>query len=281
MIYTGDECMDMDKERLHQEDLQRIRGFRLIDDDFLNACFDNYIEGTELLLRIILNRDDITVKSVRTQKVMKNLMGRDIWLDIDAVDSENRELDIEVQRADRGAGWKRARYHSSILDAHLLRPSQDFDELPETYVIFITENDVIGRGEPLYIIERQIVNIGEPFDDGEHIIYVNGASRDGQTELSQLMHDFFCTDPDDMHFKALAEKARFFKQDEKGVAAMCKVMEDMRNEAAREAAIVAAWQTKVESVHRWLNMGLSFEQIAKGEDLSIEQVQEIASQKSA
>ena len=32
--------MDMDKERLHQEDLQRIWGFRLIDDDFMNACFD-------------------------------------------------------------------------------------------------------------------------------------------------------------------------------------------------------------------------------------------------
>ena len=69
---------------------------------------------------------------------------------------------------------------------------------------------MIGRGEPLYIIERQIVNIGEPFDNGEHIFYVNGARRDGQTELSKLMHDFFCTDPDDMHFKALAEKARFF-----------------------------------------------------------------------
>ena len=35
----------MDKERLHEEDLQRIRGFRLIDDDFMNACFDDNIEG--------------------------------------------------------------------------------------------------------------------------------------------------------------------------------------------------------------------------------------------
>ena len=48
--------MDMDNERLHQEDLQRIRGFRLIDDEFMNACFDDNIEGTELILRIILGR---------------------------------------------------------------------------------------------------------------------------------------------------------------------------------------------------------------------------------
>lgn len=188
------------------------------------------------------------------------------------MDSENRELDIEIQRADRGAGWKRARYHSSILDAHLLKPGEDFDKLPETYVIFITENDVIGRGEPLYIVERQIVNIGEPFDDGEHIIYVNGAARNGESELSRLMHDFF-TEPNDMHFKPLADKARFFKQNGKGVAAMCKVLEDMRNEAA--------WQTTVEIVLRLLDMGLTHEQVAQGTNLTVEQVKEIASQKSA
>lgn len=273
--------MDMEKERLHQEDLQRIRGLRLIDDDFMNVCFDDNIEATELLLRIILNRDDISVKSVKTQKRMKNLLGRDILLDIDAEDGESREINIEIQRADSGAGRKRARYHSSILDAHLLRPGEDFDDLPETYVIFITENDVIGRNEPIYIIERQIVNIGEPFSDGEHIIYVNGANRNGTTELSKLMHDFFCTDPDDMHFKPLAEKARYFKQDEKGVATMCKAMEDMRNEAARDAAIKATWQTKVDVVLRLLEMGLPLEQIAQGADITIEQVQEIAGQKSA
>ena len=51
------------------------------------------------------------------------------------------------------------------------------------------------------------------------------------------MHDFFCTDPDDMHYKELADKVRYFKEDEKGVAAMCKVMEDMRNEAVEKRNI--------------------------------------------
>ena len=87
----------MDKEQLHQEDLQRLRGFRLIDDDFMNACFDDNIEGTELILRIILNKPDLSVKSVKTRKVMKNLLGRDIWLDISATDSNNVEHDIEIQ----------------------------------------------------------------------------------------------------------------------------------------------------------------------------------------
>ena len=57
------------------------------------------------------------------------------------------------------------------------------------------------------------------------------------------------------------------------VRAMCKVVEDMRNETA--------WKTKAESVLRWLDMGLSYEQIAKGEGLTIEQVREIAGAKDA
>ena len=127
---------------------------------------------------------------------------------------------------------------------------------------------MIGDGLPLYTIDRQITNTGKAFDDGEHIIYVNGADKDASTELGKLMHDFFCTDPDDMHYKELADKVRYFKEDEKGVAAMCKVMEDMRKESK--------WEQIAASVLRWLAMGLSHEQIAKGEGITIEQVREIA-----
>jgi hypothetical protein len=249
---------------------------RLIDDDFTNACFDGYTAGAEFLLRIILDKPDIRVKSVKTQSRMKNLLGRDICLDIDA-DDAGKKYNVEVQRADKGAERKRARYHSSILDAHLLKSGEVFGDLPETFVIFITENDVIGKKKPLYRIERKIEETGEAFDDGEHIIYVNGADKDASTALGRLMHDFFCTDPEDMHYKELADKVRYFKEDEEGVAAMCKVMEDMRNEAAREAK----WRQVVESVLRWLSMGLSHEQIAEGEGITLEQVREIAGMKGA
>ena len=104
-------------------------------------------------------------------------------------------------------------------------------------MILITENDVIGKGKPIYSIERRIDDTDELFDDGEHIIYVNGVDKDASTELGKLMHDFFCTDPDDMNYKELADKVRYFKEDEKGVAAMCKVMEDMRNEADERRAV--------------------------------------------
>ena len=99
-----------------------------------------------------------------------------------------------------------------------------------TYISNINSNG-------LTTMERQITNSGQAFNDGEHIIYVNGADKNASTELGKLMHDFFCTSADDMHFKELADKVRYFKEDEKGVATMCKVMEDMRKEEVKRTKI--------------------------------------------
>lgn len=222
--------VEKNAEQLHKEDLQRIEKLRLMDDDFMTACFSEYPEGVEFILRIIMNKYDLKVKRSRVQHVIKNLQGRSIWLDIDATDDQNREFDIEVQRADKGASPRRARYHSSIIDANVLNAGDDFELLPESYVIFITENDVLGKGEPIYEISRIIKGLNDIFDDGSHIIYVNGEVQN-ETALGKLMHDFYCTEPDDMYYNELAERARYFKKTEGGREKMCKIMEDMRNEA--------------------------------------------------
>ena len=105
-----------------------------------------------------------------------------------------------------------------------------------------------------------------------HILYVNGKYR-GDDEVGKLMHDFSCTDPDDMNYEILAKKARYFKQDEKGVATMCKLMEDMRNEAAHEAAHKAERESARKTAKRFLKMGkLSHEEIADGTGLPLEEV---------
>ena len=67
-------------------------------------------------------------------------------MDILAVDSNNRIYNIEIQRSDRGADAKRARYNSSLIDANMTEAGDKYDALTETYVIFITENDVLKAG---------------------------------------------------------------------------------------------------------------------------------------
>ena len=233
-----------DTEQSHKKDLERLKLFRYIDDDFMTACLADNVEGVELILRILLKREDIKIKSLHIQEPMKNLRGRSAVLDVHAVDSTKKEYDVEIQRSDAGAGAKRARHNISLLYAHILKPKEDTENIPDSYVIFITEIDVMMGDQPLYPVERY-VTIGENrvlFGDGSHILYVNGKYR-GNDEIGKLMHDFSCIDPDDMNYEVLAQKARYFKRDEKGVAAMCKMLEDMRKEAAEEAELKNARET--------------------------------------
>ena len=156
--------------QIQQQDLERLKSLRYIDDDFMTVCLADNYEGVELILRIVLRREDITIKSVRTQEIMKNLQGRSVVLDVHAVDSNNKEFDVEIQRSDAGAGAKRARHNSSLLDAHILKLGDDTKDIPDSYVIFITENDVMKGNQPIYPVERY-VTIGENkvlFGDGSH-----------------------------------------------------------------------------------------------------------------
>ncbi len=267
-------------EQTHQQDLERLKSLRYMDDDFMSVCLADNFEGVELILRIVLGRGDIKVKSVRTQEPLKNLQGRSAVLDVHAVDDADKEFDVEIQRKDAGAGAKRARHNSSLLDAHILKAGDDTEDIPDSYVIFITENDVMKGNQPIYPVERY-VTIGENkvlFGDGSHIIYVNGKYR-GNDEIGKLMHDFSCTNPDDMNYETLAKKARYFKQDEKGVAAMCKIMEDMRNEAAREAAQKAEQNKAKRTAVHLIKLGkMTLEEIAEATELSLDIVKELESQ---
>ena len=252
------------KEQKHEEMLQRIRGFRLLDDDFMTKCFEENIEATELVLRIVLDKPDIKAEKIQTQYSMKNIKGRSLRLDIYATDSKGRKFNIEIQRADRGAGAKRARYNSSLIDSNILPAGFEVENLAETFVIFITENDVIGRNKPIYHIDRYIKEAEEYFNDGSHIIYVNAAYK-ADTELGKLMHDFSVTEPDDMNFKVLANAANYYKKDKEGIQAMCKAMEDMITNEKKSAAI------------RMLEKGkLTKEEIAEYLDLSLSIVEELA-----
>lgn len=217
-----------------QKDLERIKNFRLMDDDFMSKVFDQNIEATQLLLDIILERNDIKVISVNAQREFKAVVGHSVRFDVFARDEKGKPYDIEIQRADRGASPQRARYNNSVLDTFLLEKGSDYSELPESYVIFITEKDILRKNLPLYHIERKILETNELFNDGSHIIFVNG-QYNGNDNIGKLMHDFRCRDAEDMNYSVLADKVKYFKMDEGGSGAMCKMMEDMRNETAYEA----------------------------------------------
>lgn len=183
-----------------------------------------------MVLVILTGIEDLVLIREETQYDLKRLVdSRSICLDVFGTDSKGTQYDLEIQRSDRGAAPRRARYHSSAMDVEFMNAGQDFEELPETYVIFITENDIFKKGLPVYRIERINTATDKPFSDGEHILFVNGA-YESDDPIGRLMHDFRCSDADEMYYDLMADKTKFLKENSKGVSDVCKLIEDKMEE---------------------------------------------------
>ena len=217
------------------EEWKQIRRLTLMDNDFMNIALENNVECVQEMLRVILGKDDLVVKTVQTQRYLKGFT-RSVYLDIYAVDSKGTLYNIEIQREDEGSDPRRPRFHGAMLDTHSLKAGQDFKELPERYVIFITRNDVIGLGRAIYVIHKYIDGDLLPFDDGTHLIYINGSAKDDGTEIWKLIHDLQCEDAEDMYFPRLAARVRYLKEEEKGVTVMSSYFEEQRRTFAEKVA---------------------------------------------
>ena len=244
-----------------------IKNFTLMSDIFMRNVFKQR-ECLEYVLQVIMEKQDLKVIEQIIQKDYKNLQGRSAIMDCVARDSEGKQFDVEIQQDNEGASPKRARYHSGLMDMNTLNPGQDFDELPESYVIFITTDDILGYGFPIYHIDRHIKEADDSFQDEAHIIYVNSRKQE-DTELGRLMHDLHCKNADEMHSPVLAKRVHELKDTQKGVELMCHEMEKIYSEGMESGELKA----KKETALSLAEMGLSVEKIAKAVNHNVNEVQ--------
>jgi len=259
-------------DQTEEERLETIRGFCIFGDFLMTAVFNNDTECAQVLIRTILGKPDLIVRSCQTKHYVKNIYGHSAELDIYAEDSEGNPYDIEFQKSNEGAKPKRARFYSSLIDAKVTEPGKYGEGLPESYVIFITMNDIYKIGEPVYEVDRIIRQTGVQFEDKQHIIYVNGQNS-SDTELGKLVQDFFCTKADEIQNEVLSKKVRFLKEDPKGVETMMETYKDLSEIIAEEVA----YDKSVEIAEKLICAGkLSLEDIADSTGLPLEDVQELA-----
>lgn len=232
-------------------------------------------ECVEYILRTIMEMKDLQILEHIVQKDYKNLQGRSAILDCVARDDKDKRYNVEIQQETEGASPKRARYHSGLLDMNTLNPGQDYEELPDSYVIFITRDDVLGEGLPIYHADRFIREIGETFGDGSHIIYVNSSIQDENTALGRLMHDLHCKNADEMYSEVLAQRVTELKETAEGSESMCEALEKLVQEFVQEGELRGETRGEVKKAKetaKALNKeGMSVEKIAQvlGEDEKI------------
>lgn len=249
-----------------------LKNLTIMSDIFMRNVLKKR-ECTEYVLQIIMEKKGLKVLDQVMQKDYKNLQGRSAVLDCVVRDADGKQFDVEIQQDSEGASPKRARYHSGLLDMNTLNPGQDFDELPETHVIFITRNDVLGYGLPIYHIGRKIKEIDEGFPDESYIIYVNSSHQD-DTELGHLMHDFHCKSAADIHSEILAKRVYELKETQEGVDIMCHEMDKIYSEGEKRGVEIGEMRAKKETALTLAERGMTASDIAEIVKVSVKLVQE-------
>ena len=129
----------------------------------------------EMLLRIPIDHVEVDAE----KSIVYNPEYHGIRLDIFARDENMTRYSVEMQ-VRKTPVIKRSRYYHSDLDMSLLLAGASYDNLPDTYVIFICDYAPFENRKYCYTVRSMIEETGEPYDDGNHtmILSTRGENRD-------------------------------------------------------------------------------------------------------
>ena len=199
----------------------QARQFNLLSNVFMSVALEDKA-ACQHILRIITGIKGLVVLEVRSQYRVSKITSHDAILDILAEDGCGRIFSIEIQRSDTIDHARRIRFYEAMIDSEYLMKGKTYADLPDVYIIYISETDLWKGGCTSYPVEKYLGNIKVPYDDGQHILYVNAAVDDG-SDIARLMQYFKTADPNDMSQGDLSKRIHFLKCEEGGYEIMCEV----------------------------------------------------------
>ncbi len=222
-----------DEERRHRLEVESlVAQLRAIDDIMFRKLCEN-IAFVEEILRVILEDDKITVVEVIPQNSLQNLRGRSVVLDAYCKLGNGSYCNVEVQRSDSDDHFRRVRYHAACITANVVNPGEQFEQVDDLVVVYISEFDPFDEGRTVYHVRNMVEETGRAVLDGLREIYVNTKHNDGSeiAELMQCLLEPVVTNP---KFPALAQELQAEKGNVKGDESMCKLVEEYAQKRAKE-----------------------------------------------
>lgn len=150
-------------------------------DDFMFwKVMEAHPELGKEVLELILGHPIGELEVVDGQKTCKvSYDSRGIRMDVFVVDDRSRFYDVEMQAASEPQLPKRMRYYGDVIDMSDIQTGADYEDLKETYIIFICLKDPFEKNLPLY--EFRTTCLQDPtvaYDDAVRRIVVNaGCTR--------------------------------------------------------------------------------------------------------
>ena len=214
--------------------LQGVEKLTLFHDTFMKVVL-NDLEVCQYVIRILMDDPTIEIVDVRNQYRLARLTSKDSILDILAEDSRGRFYNLEIQRDTTPDHPRRTRLYGAMVDGEYLQKGEDYDAMPEVYVIYISRTDLWKMGRMETPVKKYLEGQkeDEQYDDGQHVIYVNAAVDDGSKKAA-LLHYFKTADPDDMSQGPLSRRVRYLKREEGGLNEMCEYSQRIYNGGKEE-----------------------------------------------
>ncbi|MDY4893180.1 MAG: Rpn family recombination-promoting nuclease/putative transposase [Agathobacter sp.] len=160
--------------------------------EYRELCFtDNFMfckvvgNNEELcrhMLELILGKSIRKVEINTAEKVIDlTPEAKSIRMDVYLDDDENTVYDLEMQTSAKKNLPKRLRYYQGVIDLNLIEKGDDYDQLPESVIIFICTFDYFGKKLPFYVFENRCEAMPELLlGDATKKIFVNPyGNRDG------------------------------------------------------------------------------------------------------
>ena len=169
-------------------DIQRtFDEMSLIDDTFFRIVMRDNPKAAEAIVRIVLDMPDVEIESVQVQNEIRFPRRRGVCFDLKAKKPDGTLFDIEMQKEGEGNLPRRSRFYLSAMTVDAMEPKQDFDQLPDAYVIFICKRDPFEKGKPVYSFLRREED-GSILGDGGDIVFFN-CSYKGKDVYGRLAND--------------------------------------------------------------------------------------------
>ncbi len=243
--------------------IERLRQLSFMDNELFTRAFRERPDLAEHLLRGLLSMPDLKVVKSTTQDRIYDKNSKSVILDCLCTDSEGKRYDIEVQNDVSKSLGRRARAYGSILDSNIFEASQEYEELPDRYIIFITIEDFLKNGRQVTVLAMRDEEGKSEDESGMYHVYGCINNRDENTEAGRVLSDMSCTRAEGMYYDGYRERMEDFKVRKEGVREMTGVLEQIMNEGLEKGMRKGVKQKQAQVAENMIKDGvLPFEKIS-------------------
>ena len=167
----------MDNLKQRNLPFKPVEELEFTDDFMFCTVLEENKDLCKEIIELLLNIKVENIEYVNKQQTFKpRFETKGIRLDVFVRDS-NRVIDLEMQTTIPTALEKRVRYYQSVMDISELEKGKGYDELKDSYVVFLCLTDPFYAKYPIYNV-KQIFEENQNIDynDGRHVVFFNASA---------------------------------------------------------------------------------------------------------